>query len=135
MCRGALACTPVVAGFVVTAVAVGFGSPTLAKERGSIADVALSRVTGVDRIATAVAISRRVFGSASTVVLARADDGADALTGVPLAFDLGGPILLVPRDEVPEMVLGGTRAAEDEQGRAARRTGSDLASGGTTARR
>lgn len=61
------------------------------------------RVAGEDRIATAVAISRRAFpGSAATVYLARADVGVDAMVGGALT---DGPILLVPQcGELPDVV-------------------------------
>lgn len=54
----------------------------------------VGRLAGVDRIETAVAISRHEFvNGASTVYLARADVPADAVAGGSLT---GGPILLVP---------------------------------------
>ena len=60
-----------------------------------------SRVAGGDPITSAVAVSQSQFPTAGTahgVVLARADDPADALAGVPLAVKVGGPILLTPTD-------------------------------------
>lgn len=60
----------------------------------------MNRLAGVDRIETAVAISRDSVpgaGSADAVVLARGDDPsgfADALAGTPLAFRLNAPILI-----------------------------------------
>lgn len=55
----------------------------------------VERISGADRIATAIAISRRDLpdGAADEVVLARADDFADALAGTPLALR-GGTLLL-----------------------------------------
>lgn len=56
-----------------------------------------SRVSGADRQSTAVAVSASAFpavGSASAVVLARADVFADALAGGPLAATKHGPLLL-----------------------------------------
>jgi putative cell wall-binding protein len=60
------------------------------------------RRSGPERITTAVEVSRSRFsdGGAATVVLARADDYADALTGAPLAARHGGPILLTDRDRL-----------------------------------
>ncbi|MDO9573951.1 MAG: cell wall-binding repeat-containing protein, partial [Candidatus Contubernalis sp.] len=49
---------------------------------------------GTDRYQTAVEISRAGWVKAETVVLARGNDFADALTGVPLAYKLDCPILL-----------------------------------------
>jgi hypothetical protein len=55
------------------------------------------RLAGADRDGTAVAVSQGEFvapQSASAVVLARGDEFADALTGVPLAVAKKGPLLL-----------------------------------------
>lgn len=59
----------------------------------------LTRVAGADRIATSIAASKAGFPaqqSASAVVIARADDFADALAGGPLAVRFQGPLLLTP---------------------------------------
>lgn len=56
------------------------------------------RRLGPTRIETAVHVSRSHFPSAATVVLARADDYADALGGGPLAGQLDGPLLLTGQD-------------------------------------
>ena len=52
------------------------------------------RVAGVDRVSTAVALSRRARASAAAVIVARADSYADALAAAPLAGKLGAPVLL-----------------------------------------
>lgn len=52
------------------------------------------RLCGDDRYETAAAISKYGWQQADTVVLARGDDYADALSGVPLAHALGAPMLL-----------------------------------------
>jgi hypothetical protein len=88
----------------------------------------VQRVSGSDRTATAAAVSRGVFSSARTVVLARADEYADALAGAPLAADLDAPLLLSGRDRLSpaaateierlgarEAVLLGGRAALADQ--------------------
>jgi len=75
--------------------------------RFEVSGVAVRRLAGPDRFATAVALSAQQFaaaGSASTVVLARADDFADALGGVPLAVRLDGPVLLTPSEGLPDSV-------------------------------
>lgn len=63
-----------------------------------VADVA--QVQGVDRIGTSVAVSRSAFadGDATSAVLARADDFADALVGGVAAAEVGGPLLLTTSD-------------------------------------
>ena len=58
------------------------------------------RVSGADRIATAIASSKNQYfasQSAHAVVLTRADDFPDALAGTPLAAKVGGPLLLTSR--------------------------------------
>jgi putative cell wall-binding protein len=63
----------------------------------------LTRVAGADRVATSILISQTGFPtslSAVTVVLARADDFADALAGTPLAVHFQGPLLLTPTDGI-----------------------------------
>jgi putative cell wall-binding protein len=60
-----------------------------------------ARVDGADRVATAVAISRRLHPDRAEVVLvARADGFADALTGGVAAALLAGPVLLTPSDRL-----------------------------------
>ncbi|CAN5254016.1 hypothetical protein BH23ACT9_BH23ACT9_22630 [soil metagenome] len=77
------------------------------------------RLAGDDRIATAVAISRSGFadGSATGVVLTRADDFADALAGTPLALAVGGPLLVTSSDSVPEVVITEIQRVMPEGGR------------------
>jgi putative cell wall-binding protein len=72
------------------------GSTYIATSRGA-SSVTPLRLSGDDRLATAVAASKAAFpdaGSASAVVLARADGFADALAGGPLAAAKGAPLLL-----------------------------------------
>lgn len=63
-----------------------------------------ARVSGPDRIATAVAVSQTRHDSAAGAVLARADDFPDALTGTPLAARVDGPLLLTSRASLPAPV-------------------------------
>ncbi len=68
----------------------------------------VSRLSGDDRIDTAVAVSRfsrPADDSAGAVVLARADDFADGLAGTPLAVALGGPLLLTAQDGLDPATL------------------------------
>lgn len=88
-----------------TAVAAGMIAATLAVAPAAGQDrLDLRRLAGSDRVATAVAVSEAVFEQADTVLLARADDPADALAGAPLAAHLGGPLLLTPPGGVPVAV-------------------------------
>lgn len=62
-----------------------------------------------DAIGQSVVLSRQTHptaGSAPAAVLARADQLADALAGVPLAHRLGGPMLLTRRDQLTSNVAG-----------------------------
>jgi putative cell wall-binding protein len=65
-------------------------------------------MAGADRMATAVAASQEAFdaGQAGGVVLARADEFADALAGVPFADVVEGPLLLTHSDGLDQGVAG-----------------------------
>jgi putative cell wall-binding protein len=56
----------------------------------------LPRLSDTNRYTTAVDISLAGWDSAEVVVLARGDDFADGLAGVPLAHHLNAPLLLTP---------------------------------------
>ncbi|MEN3272214.1 MAG: hypothetical protein V7636_975 [Actinomycetota bacterium] len=67
----------------------------------------VTRVAGDDRVATAVASSRNAWSkgaSATGVTVANDRSFADALTGVPLAARVGGPLLLTSRDALDRRV-------------------------------
>jgi len=69
------------------------GTPT----SGTSGGTAVSRIAGADRYKTAIAISSKLAaGSAPAVVLATGESFPDALAGVPLAKQVGGPLLLTP---------------------------------------
>lgn len=57
-------------------------------------DSIVERVAGATRTDTASLLAARTFDSADAVVVARADQYADALAGAPLAGHVGGPLLL-----------------------------------------
>lgn len=100
-------------------------------------EVEVQRLSGETRIETAIAASQDTFadGAADVVVLARADEFADALAGGPLAVAGEGPILLTGRDtlhpataaEIDRVLsaggvvqlLGGTEALSEEVANAA----------------
>ncbi|MUV37309.1 Bacillopeptidase [Lentibacillus sp. JNUCC-1] len=62
----------------------------------------VERISGDLRYDTAIETSKKGWDKADTVVLARGDEFADALAGVPLAHELDAPILLTPTDELWE---------------------------------
>jgi putative cell wall-binding protein len=72
------------------------GTPAQRGWRFSASGVARARLDGPDRYATAatIAASGRGGQEAPAAVLARGDDHADALAGVPLAYHLDAPLLL-----------------------------------------
>jgi subtilisin family serine protease/putative cell wall-binding protein len=74
----------------------------------------VERVAGAGRVLTSIALSQRTFTASGTVVLARADEFADALTAAPLAARFGAPLLLT---------AAGTGAIEAEVGDEVRRLG------------
>lgn len=62
------------------------------------------RLAGVDRYATAVAVSSRFFTRPPSAYLATGLDFPDALSAVPAAGRAGAPLLLVQRDRLPAVV-------------------------------
>jgi hypothetical protein len=91
--------------------------------------VAVKRVAGDDRFATAAAVSKRYFPSgADTVFLANGLGFADALSAAPVAARNGSPILLTHATSLPAatatelarlapdviVVIGGTGAISDK---------------------
>ena len=66
----------------------------------------VERLEGEGRLQTAIAVSQADFadGEASNIVLARADEYADALAGAPLAVALHAPVLINPSDTLDDAV-------------------------------
>ncbi|MCF3942678.1 cell wall-binding repeat-containing protein [Oceanobacillus alkalisoli] len=60
----------------------------------------VERISGYMRYDTAVEASKRGWDKAETVIIARGDDFADALAGVPLAHKLDAPILMTPGNKL-----------------------------------
>ena len=71
-----------------------FCVPLAVADRDAQAAGTIERIAGSGRIATAVALSAAGRATADTVVIARADAYADALSGAPLAAKLDAPVLL-----------------------------------------
>ncbi|PAV28297.1 hypothetical protein CIL05_16810 [Virgibacillus profundi] len=99
-----------------------------AKGKLFISSEQVERISGDLRYDTAIEISQKGWDSADTVVLARGDQFADALTGVPLAHKLDAPILLTPSKKINSatlteierlgtsevIILGGTGAISED---------------------
>jgi putative cell wall-binding protein len=116
-------------------------SDAVLAELATLATNGATRAGGLDRYATAAAISAAYFAAAATVVVASGANFPDALAGSPAAAHLDAPLLLVRPSAVPDatraelerlaptriIVLGGTaaisQAVQDELAK--------LASGGT----
>jgi putative cell wall-binding protein len=80
------------------------------------ATTAVGRHAGDDRVGTAIALSRHVHhmtgemaGMSHNVVIARADDYADALVAAPLARRLNAPVLLTRGDRLDTRVTAELR--------------------------
>ena len=69
----------------------------------------VTRLAGPTRIDTAISVSRSSWGSAATVVLARADLFPDALSAAPLAGKHDAPLLLSAPDRASAGVLAEVR--------------------------
>ncbi|HWG98824.1 MAG TPA: cell wall-binding repeat-containing protein [Pilimelia sp.] len=68
-------------------------------------DGEVERVSGPDRYATSAAISARVFPDpVDTVYVATGENFPDALAAVPAAAKERAPLLLVRRDDVPDVI-------------------------------
>ncbi|TDL32612.1 hypothetical protein E2R51_07965 [Jeotgalibacillus sp. S-D1] len=68
-------------------------------------DLFVERVSGSDRYVTAVELSQSEWDSADTVILARGDNYADALAGVPLTKKHDAPLLLTRTAALPKASL------------------------------
>jgi len=64
-----------------------------------------TRLAGDGRCETAAEISKASFESAENAVLASGNDYADALAGVPLAYALNAPVLLIRNHELDSATL------------------------------
>ena len=63
-----------------------------------------TRVAGVDRIQTAVEVSKKYYESADTVIIANYEKFADSLSASALSKALKSPILLVQKDQLDSVV-------------------------------
>ncbi len=84
------------------------------EELSAIAPVV--RVAGGDRFGTSARIAARAYPEEAAIgVLATGDDHPDALAGGAVAAHIGGPLLLVRQDELPEAAAGALQAGAPPQ--------------------
>lgn len=107
-------------GHTVRATARSAGGETAARTWEFTATARTTgRFGGATRIDTAVLLSRAGFpraGTAPAAVLARADEFADALAGVPLAAALDAPLLLTERTDLTAAVAAELQRAVAHDG-------------------
>lgn len=103
-------------------------SPAIEAALDRYTDQPVERQAGIDRYHTAVAVSRSTAAHGGTIYVATGESFPDALAGGVPAGLAGGPVLLVGRNQVPEVVaeelrrivpaqliiLGGPAAVSDE---------------------
>ena len=76
-------------------------SGAVANALNAYADSGVTRLSGANRYATAVGVSRNTFASSEVVFIATGLNFPDALGGGPVAGSVPGPLLLVPGTSVP----------------------------------
>lgn len=64
-----------------------------------------TRISGPDRYATSVEMSKKLYDRSDTVILVNGEASPDALASVPLSSILKSPILLVKKNEIPNNVM------------------------------
>lgn len=90
---------------IALALLVGVLVAPIVEQPRAEAAATVERLSGVDRIGTAVAVARAAFEpGVALVVVAAADGFADALAAAPLAATAGGPTLLTSRDALDDRV-------------------------------
>lgn len=94
----------ILAACIAASLAVGIMLPTATVFAEAPNPPAVSRLYGVDRYETAIAISKTGWTSADTVVVARGDDFADALSAAPLAKMYNAPIILTQKDQLSDKI-------------------------------
>lgn len=84
--------------------------PSSAVPSSALSGIPWTRVAGLDRYATAVEVSRRLFPEGPLeVIVASGESAADTIAAAGLATVTRHPLLLVRRDEVPRNVMAEIR--------------------------
>lgn len=78
----------------VSSIALGAITINESKADAAVDSTPVQRIQGDNRFETAALISSNTYESSDTVIIANARDFADALAGVPLAYQKDAPILL-----------------------------------------
>lgn len=95
---------------------LGADSAALAETNGDSAEaLQFERLSGADRIATAVAVARSRYETASVAVLVNAYTFHGALVAAPLAASVDGPVLLTPAAQLPADVSDTLAALQVER--------------------
>lgn len=96
-----------ITGLNSTSLTIAGGSDSLSSgiENSLKAQVATTRVQGVDRYATSVELNKAAFASAKTAYLATGTNYPDALVGGVIAAANKAPLYVVPGTCVPQAVL------------------------------
>ncbi|MHB8126387.1 MAG: N-acetylmuramoyl-L-alanine amidase [Desulfitobacteriaceae bacterium] len=63
------------------------------------------RISGLDRVETALSISKKGWDSAQTVILCEYSDYADSIASTPFAVSLNAPLLLTEGDSIDQRVV------------------------------
>ena len=82
--------------------AVGNKVTETAKGKITVYESQVNRISDDNRYLTAIEISKKGWSKSDTIVLARGDNYADALAGVPYAHQLNAPILLTQTNDLYE---------------------------------
>jgi putative cell wall-binding protein len=128
-------------GRIVVLGGSGAVSDAVRSALGSYTAGGVTRLSGIDRYATAAAVSAAAFPAGATTVYVASGSGfADALAGVPAAVTSESPLLLTRGDRLPDatraelvrlapsriLVLGGPGAVSDAVVAALRTTGTSV---------
>jgi putative cell wall-binding protein len=103
----------ILASIALVVTAVLPGSPFVAQQAQA---ASVSRLAGANRYATAVEISKSQFAPGVRVAyVSTGDNFPDALAGGPLAAASGGPMLLLRRSEIPDVVRAELRRLKPQR--------------------
>lgn len=89
----------------VTSLALGLFSTLTENQTVKAESNSVTRIQGDNRFETASLISEESYASSDTVIIANAREFADALTGVPLAYQHQAPILLAQGNGLREATI------------------------------